>query len=257
MAMTKIKVPVSQKKQDNGSLSFRNWSGRGLGRIVTNDFIVRVLSSACCRSMDHLRECEKLRLNLSHPLRHSERMFYSTFAAAISDVTPLHLSEMPVRRKARGSEPESGRADFWAIYRKHNFFVELKRSTIGIPTKWSDKSLAKKFAPVEKQAEHLKQEATGWTKNGAGECVLIGLQIILPFSDRIGDESANSALFSQLIGDQHAKDFAWSAGALHKNVDFCAIWHPPLDAQLFEYGDPRRTQWNPYIGFAAKILFLK
>jgi hypothetical protein len=260
MPMKKIKVPVSHKKQDNGTLAYRNWSGRGAGRMITNNFIVDVIRNACRRSMDHLRECEKLKLNASHPLRHSERMFYSTFAAAISDATPLHLSEMPVRRKARGSEPESGRTDFWSIYKKHNFFLELKQSRIGIPTKWNDKTLARKFAPVEKQVKHLKQEATGWTANGAGDCVLIGLQIILPFSNRVGNQGINEGKFSPDVGDEHAKCFIKAAAALDKNVDFCAVWTPPLGAREFEYETIKggtRMEWNPYIAFAAKILFLK
>ncbi len=244
--------------KNNGTISYVNWSEDQTGSRVANDFLLKIIAGVCKRSMDHWRALEKAKFHSSMPLRLQERMLYSIFAASIAELTPVHLSEMPVERKQRGSVAEPGRTDFWAYYRNRNFFLELKRTTIGLKTPWSEKLLKKKFARVELQTTQLQREAKTWRSNGSGQCILMGLQVILPYRIRAGSKEENSGKFNLEEGQLHSMDLIKAAKALHKNVDFCAVWHPPTHAAQFEFeplSGGRRTEWNPYYGFVAKNLF--
>jgi hypothetical protein len=251
MKPTKI-IPLGE---NNGQLRYVNWTEDGKGRRITNEFLLEVISGVCNRSMVSWEALKSLNLNLWHPLRCPERMCYSTFAASIADITPIHLSEMPISRKDRGADSAGGRTDFWAIHKNHNFFIELKRTTIGLRTAWTKKTLAGKFSSVEKQTKQLKSEAKTWRDNGAGSCVLIGLQVILPYSYRIGDKETCSKHFSKIDAASHLNQLMDSARSMEKCIDFCAVWEIPAQAQYFEDDESNRIEWNPYIGFVAKILF--
>jgi hypothetical protein len=66
-------------------------------------------------------------------LLYSERNLYSIFAAAIDEITPVHLSEWPFNKTDTGSDA-ARRVDYWCRH-KHsdngkalNYFIELKKN---------------------------------------------------------------------------------------------------------------------------------
>ncbi len=86
-----------------------------VGRIV-RDF-ARNLTETVFDLQEAFYDAYRRRGGQDYGLRHSGRSIHSTFAAAISRLTPIHLSG--------GSGPAARRADLWCFYRDTDLLIRL------------------------------------------------------------------------------------------------------------------------------------
>ena len=103
-------------------------------------------------------------------LLYSERNLYSIFAAAIDEITPVHLSEWPFNKTDTGADA-SRRVDYWCRH-KHsdngkvlNYFIELKKNyyciSEGTDEKFTSTSL-EAVKGINKQLLEIKKLNLNW-----------------------------------------------------------------------------------------------
>lgn len=110
------------------------------------------------------------------PLLYSERNLYSTFATAIGDLTPVHLSEWPFTTLPVWAPKDSRVVDFWCLSRPRqsgkalNYFLELKHGYYSISSGTDEGlngDLGKKVDEAIHQIYQLKKLNPDWGGDGA------------------------------------------------------------------------------------------
>lgn len=101
------------------------------GRII-GDFFCRLSKNVICQSLRYYNEHKYLTKTGEIPVLQGERNIYSTFAAAIDKITPVHLSEYAFN-KSDYKVINNRRVDFWCLNRNKesgrpiNYYIELKK----------------------------------------------------------------------------------------------------------------------------------
>jgi hypothetical protein len=73
-----------------------------------------------------------------HLFSYRERQFNSAVCPAISEISNCFIIQHPLKRKARGEEPYTGRLDYWVNYDNIDFLIELKHDYYGYyNSKWT------------------------------------------------------------------------------------------------------------------------
>ena len=214
----------------------------GISVKVARDFLVKLVEQMCRQAREYHR------LDGDHFLRYPERMMYSQFAAAIQTLTPFHVSENSIKRASEGGS-SAGRVDFWAYYRKTNILLELKRQAMKIEDGVQTQRVAKGLDTLVNQTKSLREEATGWGVKSA----LIGLDIILPYSQRTGVGRIKSA-FGNVDRIGLCSAFRKDVLAHGSKPNFVATWLPPDSMTQFPTEKPDKCEFTPFIGFVAYVV---
>lgn len=104
-----------------------------------------------------------------------ERNQYSLFAAALDDITPIHLSEWGI--SCSNGEKINRRIDYWCLYtggkdksdEKINFFIELKRNDYCLSENSPfnmRKTSAKSIKNLEGQLRNIRSNPLKWEGDG-------------------------------------------------------------------------------------------
>ncbi len=99
------------------------------GRLVKM-FVKKLANKIFTKSFESYVAQKKLGVDTWLPLLYKERNLYSTIAAAIDEITPIHLSEWSETDR----EGKARRVDFWCLYKNGengktiNLFIEVKKN---------------------------------------------------------------------------------------------------------------------------------
>lgn len=219
---------------------------------ITREFLDGLLQKVIESSQRYCVASAKSNKEFDHPLRWPERCMYSVFSSAISQLTPLHLSELGVDRSDRRSrKSRGGRVDFWAQYEKCDpqcekcdFLLELKRATFS-----SDINLEKikaNWESVLRQTKGLKKDAKGWSEN----YVLVGLQVLLAY--KTAKKRFDPQSFESRFEKAKRLEKEITESTEFRDLRYTAIWVPPDDMSVFDF-DKNGQEENPYIVFNACI----
>lgn len=253
----------TSQEQSAGSLRIVNRKEDAAGRRVAEDFLKQTISNVCTACYEYFLEGLNNQAAVGawqHPLLMKERLQYSSFAQAIAQVTKLHLSEVPISRKTIGEDPENGRVDFWAFYRKFHILLELKRKIFGFDRIGVNSDLLlDKLSSLHAQVKNLKKSATEWASEseGVSGAIVIGLETLLPYRTKTMTKGKEKKELGQLYNDAERvsleKKFleALRDEKLAGRVDYCAIWHLPQEMVVLEYDN--QVEAYPYIAFLGKI----
>ncbi len=108
-----------------------------------------------------------------YPFRYDERRMASLYVAAIDKITPVHLSEYPVRRlracsdKRKSKKYSNGgtRVDVWCRYKDVDILLELKRS-YGSPTLIPrNNRILKAWEVLGQQLKDIENDVQSWSDN--------------------------------------------------------------------------------------------
>lgn len=108
------------------------------------------------------------------PLLYTERNLYSIFAAAIDEITPIHLSEWSLNKSYTNSE-KSRRVDFWCLNKSEtngkvlNYFIELKKNYYCVSTGTIEDlcvTASKAVEEITKQVIDIKKLKLNWSGEG-------------------------------------------------------------------------------------------
>jgi len=150
-----------------------------------------------------------------HPFLYPERGLYSQVAAAVSGLTPVHLSELSCRRQQRhGRKTKSlaGRSDLWCYYRDTHFIIELKKATVGLGVKADqDHRMVTSWNKLREQIADSRKHYRDWID--ARRRVALGLLAILPYSAAKGAEAnwpqAGNGQLAATLTEMLGKDLAF------------------------------------------------
>lgn len=101
------------------------------GRVVRK-FLEKLIGKVFKKAHHYWRAYSDLTGVGEFPLLYDERNLYSIFAAAIDEITPIHLSEWSFNKAGTGIN--SRRVDFWCLSKNGakgkaiNYFIELKKN---------------------------------------------------------------------------------------------------------------------------------
>lgn len=107
-------------------------------------------------------------------LLNNERNLYSIFAAAIDEITPVHLSEWSLN-KTDTSADKSRRVDFWCLNKSGengkalNYFIELKKNYYCVSTGTLEElcsAATKAVEDVNEQIVGIKKMNLNWGGDG-------------------------------------------------------------------------------------------
>ena len=108
------------------------------------------------------------------PLLHTERNLYSIFAAAIDEITPVHLSEWSLNKTDTGADA-SRRVDFWCLHKNGvngkvlNYFIELKKNYYCVSEGTDEKFASASQEAVDEvtdQIRNIKNLKLNWEGGG-------------------------------------------------------------------------------------------
>lgn len=108
------------------------------------------------------------------PLLHTERNLYSIFAAAIDEITPIHLSEWSLNKTDTGADA-SRRVDFWCLHKNGvngkalNYFIELKKNYYCVSEGTNEKFTSvsqKAIDEISDQIRDIKGLKLNWEGDG-------------------------------------------------------------------------------------------
>lgn len=122
--MARLNISVDDKYFKSDSISH--------GRLIRVFF--ENLAKNVFNQSYHFWKAQKDLLGVNEiPLLYSERNLYSTFAVAINEITPVHLSEWAFNKSDEATE-KSRRVDFWCLNKNSetgrclNYFIEIKKT---------------------------------------------------------------------------------------------------------------------------------
>lgn len=151
----------------------------------------------------------------------------SLISAAVDQITPCHLTEMPVsrmpkkelamnaeRKKVNG---QAGRADLWCYYRNTDIILEIKRIRIS-PEYAGERSRPNKaWMELCDQISGLKDDLDQWSSN----YLRVGLMLVLPVETK-----RESKYFSEKEPSGILENACQALGIAY-DVPWCAAWVPP------------------------------
>lgn len=109
--------------KSRGKLNIINNIPQGKGSFKTADFLEKLVNGFIKYSGNYMEIVNE------SPFAYRERQLNSLFGPAMADFTDAFLTEIPAIRKNKAAKTESyGWVDFWARYRKVDFYLELKHS---------------------------------------------------------------------------------------------------------------------------------
>ena len=194
---------------------------------ITREFLVRLISSVIGKSFDFRSGYLGQYKESNYPLRYNERGLNAVFMSAVSTLTDVYLSEIPILRKSndhRTLPPKApgvrtisnkGRMDCWALYRGIEFCVELKQGNLfaGKPPRQVLKTSWKTLLRQVKEAkEHAEKDSGYQDTAGVGICVVPCFEYAKQ-SAALNSEA--SQIFGRLIDDIFPKPV------------FAIAWEPP------------------------------
>lgn len=221
---------------------------------ITRVFLDKLLQSTVALSRKYFEESVKSRGERDYPLRYQERSIYSTFASALSDMTPLHLSELSVHGD-HSKASKGGRVDVWANYRKTDFLLEIKRTACS-PTKgFESKRIKDSWDSVSTQAKRFERQIAEWSDR----YVLVGIQLVIAYRvSNIPFSHSMRVIPPEFSKEARLKDAARLCRRLVdngrtdsiglKDLAYCAIWVPSNEMSIFER-ENKGTETIPYVAF--------
>jgi hypothetical protein len=225
---------------------------------VAKDFLTRlvplVIEKTCAFRDVYCKEYDEI----NYPLRYNERGLSAVFLSAVSTITDVYLSEIPVLRKtnsARKVLPKAtdrrasyrGRMDCWARYRGLDFCLELKQGNLFAEKrplragKSPRKALQTSWETLSTQVKEAKKHAEKENKSptvGIGICVVPCFEYA-PQRDKL--ESEASQIFEKLLDDICPKPL-WAVA-----------WEPPKGRIVVETSD---NNGRPTFEGVAAVSFL-
>lgn len=233
-----------------GSIWFQDKVNDWDGVRIARDFLQGVIKQLCIQDVFYHAKVKR-----HHFLQFNERLMYSQMAVAINALTNIHVSEEGFARNKSG-ESTTGRADFWAKYRKMHILLELKqcyfsanKANKGIHAK----HVSKTVSSVIDQTRSLKKTARGWEK----KAVLIGLCVMLPYCERNSKDGLKKLMEEPKMKPHSlGMEFVDTIYEVNKSINFVGLWLPPDKMLKLDTSEPGKCKWeyNPFVGFAATIL---
>lgn len=189
-----------------------------------------------------------------YPFRYDERRMASLYIAAVDKITPVHLSEYPVRRlrprsdKQKSKEYSNGgtRVDLWCHYNNVDILLEFKRS-YGSPDSIEDNNrILLAWRTLKQQLQNIKDDLDVWSN----DYIRIGILTVFVFqSNKSKDLSSTTPQEIFREGRQliHA----------HDSLPWSAAWVPPSGPIVCYDVDSdgnRSPDTCPVVLFFAKLI---
>ena len=211
-------------------------------------FLKKVTNNIAARTAAFVREAKKS----DHPLRYNEMCASSVVGMALSDISPITMSELYVNRSKKTKDASAGRVDYWcrtvSQAKRKDWLIELKHSYVYRGRKKKHGSLGLKWNAAKKQAEKIKH--VYWMEQPQG----LALLIVYFYGYAGGDAVLKNwkAEFDAIQKDLCKKDLHWSA-----------LWDVSEDKVLSplefeEDGDRKSTRLNSsHITISYAVFCLK
>ena len=118
----------------NNIITITRYDGAQQARL--HSFLQQFVQNIANRSREYIRLNFRDQNRLDYGLLTNERGSYSLMAAAMDRITPIHQSEMSVRRRVDYRNPANqdrlrepgGRVDLWSYFDGFEYFLEFKRT---------------------------------------------------------------------------------------------------------------------------------
>lgn len=211
---------------------------------ITRDFLKRLTTQMAKNSVAYFDRYSKHEKEYSdYSLRYQERGLYSLLGASIHQLTPVHISEIPVYRKEYKKGYSGGRADFWILYRNCHILLEVKQTYLSLRSK-SDASLKAQWGDLQQQVKDLGEQINDWSVNP----IRIGLHVIFPYRTLTNNATVpdNNAAIESVL-KLLPKEYLWAAH-----------WKLPEKMRLIKWKDEKRNdkfEHSPSIHFLAHLEF--
>lgn len=200
---------------------------------VARDFLERLITELGISNYRHFMAYRKI--DLDYPLWYPERNQYSHFSAAISKLSPVHLSEFAVDRTPGGKgshqNGEKGRADFYIHYRGTDIFLELKRAASNVGKEGpSNERVTTAWTQLKKQVRGLGKELRGWSDKPAR----IGLMVVFPYRVIPSSKAKRSST--------EPAQFDWKWPTLPKDCHWAATLTFPETMRSHDQGNGKTSE---------------
>ena len=149
-------------------------------------------------------------------MRHSGAALNSLLAAAVAQVTPVHLAEVPQLRTGRARPKKADKADLWCVYRDADLLIDISRCGLSLDGGRRTDTLRAAWNAALAPTENIDHKAYAWTGMGAR----ISLMVIHPYS--------NKPAFAQSWGDEERGKLVKPVEkVLGKSLSILSTWDLP------------------------------
>ena len=170
---------------------------RGDGSAIASDFITR-FTNYLFQSIKNFGD------NYSWtdmPFHSKERALYSHVGAAISNITHVHMSEIPIS----GCDDNPRRVDFWCYYRHAHIGIEIKKAWVNIKSTQADvlnKDFIESWHEMINQTNDVYHHMRGEWRGEHEKVISIGVMAFAAYSGRRShQESYEYDLWKKIITD--------------------------------------------------------
>lgn len=174
---------------------------------ISSRFFETLTRNVFHQSYNYWKKYLEITGNSELPILHGERNLYSTFAAAIDKITPVHLSEWSFNQSDHKQIEKSRRVDMWCLSQEGkdgnpiNYFMEIKKGWYNLnETTYESfqKKITKDLKELVEQTKTLKTISPQWEDV---DDVFIGISIIHGYY-RDGKEYYDESQVRENIYDQ-------------------------------------------------------
>ncbi len=228
------------KKSGKLTIDFQNLDG--LGEIVTKSFLSGVVERVAIRTTEYFDETG------DYVFRYKERQIHSVLCPAIADVTPSYLIEHPLERKPVGEEKYRGHVDYWAMYRRLSYLIELKHAFQAYSEDTPRKSICKKFSRAIRQLKDVRTDECEYLCGDNKKLLKIALETVTFYKGSKVKEKLTDIKDSEIIDCYNSLKKSRSLN----NMNIYALWLADKRmTQPFEYSNC--FEIYPAVAFFAKI----
>lgn len=198
------------------------------GSRILRDFMFQLAENFARKAANYMRLVQE------SPFAYSERQASSLLAPALSEIADAFLMEFPTKRKDKKLDYDThGWIDFWALYRKIDFYIELKHSYYSFLGRSITSKTDRRWKNVNQQVKDCRKDLL-ITPDSRG-FITLPIQIIPVYESRPENVSSLAVKKYQELLDihKHIHD------TLSPNPNWSAMWmiHEDLVQNSFHYGE--------------------
>lgn len=221
-----------------GKIHFEDNITDGQGMRISRDFGKSLMSKFAQHSKKMFEATGDV------PYVYRERQISSSILMSISSFADAVFAEAPTRRHKKESEGH-GWIDYWAVYKKTTFVIEVKHGYSSIRDPRIRKDVKSKWQEAHNQLEAVKKNTYGEMRFDKGIVVKTPLLFVTHFVSTSKEENEFSAPAPEQLITRH--------NAISKSLTPCPNWSGiliPKDADMigpYEYKSGR--EYFPAVGF--------
>ena len=139
------------KKGNFGELRIEFKNLEGFGKIVTKDFLTKLVENTIKRATKYFDETGG-----DHVFSYREKQLHSVICPSIAGITHSYLIEHPLERRPVDDEKYSGNVDYWVSYKSISYFIELKHAYFAYSQELPRESIARRFRRAIRQLRDIR-----------------------------------------------------------------------------------------------------